>query len=299
MLLVLIGALLAQAQTVSRECPSLIAHARELYDSKRFDSAASEFEEAAKRCAPRPPLLLGLGQSQLMMQNFEQAIGAFDSAIVLDPKNADAMKLRGDALYLYGKEPEAEKSFRDALNIDRANQGAHYALGRMLYQQSRYPEAVTEFRNAIERDPQSYRALDNLALCYEALNRDDLALKTYFQALDLVYLNHPEYDWVYGNLANFYLRRGDNEKAFQLGAEAAKRNPNSARNFFLTGKALSKLEKTEQSVRWLQQAERLDPEYPEPRYLLAQIYRKQGKIQDADRELNTFRELNRNPRPRK
>ena len=289
------GALLAQAQ----ECRSIITHARESYEAKRFDSAALEFEQAATLCSPKPPLLLGLGQSQLMIRKFAEAIETFDKTISLDPKNAAAMKLRGDALYLAGKEPEAEKSYRDALNMDAGDQAAHYALGRMLYQESRYTESVAAFQKALERDPRSYRALDNLALCYEALDRDDLALKYYFQALDLVYKDHPEYDWVYGNMANFFLRRGENEKAFQLAAEAAKRNPNSARNFFLTGKALSKLDKPEQSVRWLVQAERLDPEYPEPRYLLAQIYRKQGKAEDAERELNTFRKLNRKPRLRK
>lgn len=295
MLLFLTGALLAQSQG----CPSLIERARGSYEAKRFDSAAAEFEQAVKLCAPQQPLLLGLGQAQLMLQKFAEAIETFDNTIALDPKNAAAMKLRGDALYLAGDETEAEKSFRDALNVEPENQAAQYALGRMFYQQSRYTEAVAEFGKVIERDPQSYRSLDNLALCYEALNRDDLALKYYFQTLDLVYKSHPEYDWVYGNLANFYLRRGENEKAFQLAAEASKRNPNSARNFFLTGKALSKLDKTEQSVRWLEQAERLDPEYPEPRYLLAQIYRKQGKTGEAERELNTFRELNRKHRPRK
>ena len=292
-------AILIWALLQAQECPSLIARARESYAAKRFDSAAFEFEQAVKLCSPKAPLLLGLGQSQTMMQKFADAIDTFDKTIALDPNNAAAMKLRGDALYLTGKEPEAEKSFRDALVVDPANQAAHYALGRMFYQQSRYPEAVAEFRKVIESDPKSYRALDNLALCYEALNQDDLALKHYFQALDLVYKDHPEYDWVYGNLANFYLARGDNEKAFQLAAEAAKRNPNSARNFFLTGKALSKLDKTEQSVRWLQQAERLDPEYPEPRYLLAQIYRKQGKTEEAARELKRFRELNGKPRLRR
>lgn len=294
----LIGALLAQAVS-NQECPSLIARARASYEAKRFDSAAIDFGQAAKLCSPKPALLLGLGQSELMLQKFAEAIDTFNQTIALDPNNAAAMKLRGDALYLLGKEPEAEKSFRDALSADPANQAAHYALGRMFYQQSRYPEAAAEFGKVIEADPKSYRALDNLALCYEALNQDDLALKTYFRALDLVYKDHPEYDWVYANLANFFLGRGQNEKAFQLAAEAAKRNPKSARNFFLTGKALSKLDKTEQSVRWLQQAERLDPDYPEPRYLLAQIYRKQGKTEDADRELKSFRELNGKPRPRR
>jgi len=41
--------------------------------------------------------------------------------------------------------------------------------------------------------------------------------------------DHPTYDWAHANLADFFLRRDQNEKAFQLAAEAAARNPASAR----------------------------------------------------------------------
>lgn len=75
-------------------------------------------------------------------------------------------------------------------------------------------------------------------MCHDSLSQDTDALRSFFKALDLVIKDHPNYDWAHANLADFFLRRNEHEKAFQLAAEAAKRNPASARNCFLTAKAL-------------------------------------------------------------
>jgi tetratricopeptide (TPR) repeat protein len=294
-LLLFLGAFLAECQ----ECPVVVGRARLAYESKKFDTAVAEFRSAVDACGEQPPVLIGLAQSYLMAQKVEDAARILDRVLEIDGRNVTALKLRGDIFYLLGKDEEAETALLRAIQIDHANEPARYALGRIYYQLQRYPEAVAQFEEIVARDPKNYRAHDNLALAYDSMNSDDLALKHYFAALELVYKDHPEYDWVYGNLADHYLRLGDYAKAFQLGAEAAKRNPASARNFFLTGKALWNLGKVEQSVRWLKQAETLDPAYPEPRYVLGQIYRKQGDVEASKRELEVFRQLNSNPRPRR
>src|SRR5207237_8755939 len=92
------------------------------------------------------------------------------------------------------------------------------------------------------------------------------------------------------NLAGFVLRRDEHEKAFQLAVEAAKRNPSSARNCFLTAKALVRLDKQDLSLRWLERAVELDPQYAEALYLLGQTYRKLGRNADAARALARFAE---------
>ena len=102
--------------------------------------------------------------------------------------------------------------------------------------------------------------------------------------------DHPEYDWAHANLADFFLRRNEPEKAFQLAAEAAKRNPGSARNCFLTAKALVRLDKHELSLRWLERAVEFDPHYAEALYLLGQTYRKLGREADAAQTLARFKE---------
>jgi len=110
--------------------------------------------------------------------------------------------------------------------------------------------------------------------------------------------DHPSYDWAHANLADFFLRRDQNEKAFQLASEAAKRNPEAPRNFFLTGKALVRLEKHERSLRWLERAVTLDPQFADALYLLAQTYRKLGRQDDAAKTLERFKEVSKT-RPRR
>lgn len=285
---VAVGVLLSDAQG----CPVLLGRARLAYEERKFDVAAAEFTRSLEACGEKPALLIGLAQSYLMAQRLDDALRTLDRTLALRPDEVAALKLKGDTLYLKGDDAGAEKMLLRALDIEPANEPACYALGRIYYHLQRYEDAAAQFRKIVEREPNNYRAHDNLALTYEAMTNDELARKHYFRALELVYKDHPEYDGVYGNLADYYLRHGDFNKAFQLAAEAAKRNPRSARNFFLTGKALWKLDRTDQSVRWLEESEVLDPRYPEPKYLLGRIYRKQGRIAESDRELAAFKELN-------
>lgn len=275
----------------AEECPVIVQRARQAYEARKFDVSIAEFERALSACPQRARILQELGQAQLMDRRFDASVNSFRRSIELDPKNTMAHKLLGDALYLSGKELDAEQSLKTALTLDPNFEPALYALGRVHYQQNRFPEAAAQFQKVIDLDPKNYRAHDNLGLCYDAMYRDSDALRHFFKALDLVHKDHPEYDWPYANLADFFLKRNQYEKAFQFAAEAAQRNPNSARNFFLTGKALATLNKDELSLRWLERAVSLDPTYREAHYLLARAYQKLGRKDDAQRALAEFRDL--------
>jgi tetratricopeptide (TPR) repeat protein len=234
-----------------------------------------------------------------MARRLEPALLTLERLLKAEPANTNALKLYGDVLYLLGRESEAEKALESALTIDPRHDPSRYSLGRIRYQQSRFDEAADLFRTLLQQDPEDYRSHDNLALCYAALRQDALAIRHFLRALEIVHEKYPKYDTVYANAANFFLERDQYEKAFQLAAEAAKRNPVSARNFFLTGKALVKLEKQELSVRWFKQAAELEPTYTEPHYWLAQVYRKLERTEEANSELQKFRELTKAPRARR
>jgi tetratricopeptide (TPR) repeat protein len=277
------------------DCPEALERGRQAYETRRFEISIAEFERALAVCPRRAQVSLALGEAQLMAGRLEASLESLRQAVKLDPKNVTAHKVLGDALYLKGQEAEAEQSLKAALALDPKFEPARYALGRIYYQQNRFPEAVQQFQAVIELDPNNYRAHDNLGLCYDALYRDADALRHFLKALDLVYKDHPDYDSAHADLAGFFLKRNEYEKAFQLAAEAAQRNPRAARNFFLTGKALVGLNKEQLSLRWLERAVELDPGYREAHYLLARTYQKLGRKEDADRELAKFRELAEKP----
>ncbi len=246
-------------------CPEILDGAQRAFAAREFDAAATGFGRANTACPNQPAILVALGQ----------------------------------VLYVTGKEMEAEQAILKAISIDGSNTAALYALGRIYYQQKRYPEAVTQLQKTVQLDPTHYKAWDNLGVCYDALNRDSDALRSFFHSLDLVMKDHQDYDWAHANLADYFLRRNEYEKAFQLAAEAARRNPASARNCFLSGKALVKLEKFDLSLRWLERATQLDNTYSEAFYLLSQTYRKMEREEDSTRALARFRELSKSPPARR
>ncbi len=258
-------ALLVPLLQAGGECPSLLRDAQAAFDGRKLEIAISGFERAIAICPPKPDIHVTLGQ----------------------------------LLFLSGQEIEAERRIKAAVDMNPKHTGALYALGRIYYEQKRYLEGVEQLNKLTAIDPANHKAWDNLGLCHDALSQDAEALRAFFRALDLVMRAHPDYDWAHANLADFFLRREQYEKAFQLAAEAARRNPSSARNAFLTARALAKLDKPDISLRWLEQAVKLDVDYAEAWYVLAQTYRKLGRAGDADKALVKFKETNVKPKARR
>jgi len=60
---------------------------------------------------------------------------------------------------------------------------------------------------------------------------------------------------------------------------------NEMDGFFLTGRALGKLERWELAAKWLGQAVALDPKYAEARYQYSLALRKLGRSTEADEQL--------------
>jgi len=226
----------------------------------------------------------------LFARQVPAALDTLERLLALNGRNVDALKLKARALYLAGRDADAERALNAAAALAPVDDEIVYDLGRIYYQQNRYRDAAAQFQRAITLNPRSHKAYDNLGLATEALGDVPQAIRHYLKAIDLVHKDHPHYDVVYANLADLMLKLGEYWKAFDLAAEAAQRNPDDARNLFLTGKALVKMERFDISLKWLERAVALDPSYPEPRYVLAQTYRRLGRAADAERELNAFQQ---------
>ncbi len=271
-----------------QECQQAEERARRAYDERRYDQAASDFTRAVSACGPSAPLLLALGQAQLLASRPADALASLDRIAADDPDYVQALKVKARALYLLARDREAEETLKRAAARAPADAEVPYNLGRVYYQQGRHAEAAEAFRHATALDPRAYRAWDNLGLASEALGDVAQAQTHYLTAIALVYKDHPDYDVVYANFADLLLKVGNFQRAFDLAVEAAQRNHNEPRNFFLAGKALVQLGRADLSVRWFEQAIALNPDYPEPHYLLSQTYRSLGRPADADRALKSF-----------
>ena len=271
-----------------QDCQEKQAAARRAYEARRYAEAAEHFSVATRTCGPSAPLFLALGQAQLLAQNPADAVATLERIRTADAEYVPSLKVKARALYLLNRDPEAEEALKRAAARAPSDAEIPYHLGRIYYQQGRHTEAAETFRRAITLDPRAYRAWDNLGLALEALGDVAQAQQHYLKAIALVHKDHPTYDVVYANFADLMIKLGNYQSAFDLAAEAAERNPNEPRNFFLAGKALVQLGRSDLSVRWFEQAIALNADYPEPHYLLSQAYRKLGRLADAERELKSF-----------
>jgi tetratricopeptide (TPR) repeat protein len=272
-----------------QECQEAQARARLAYDERRYDQAALHFDRAVSACGSSAPLLLALGQAQLLARRPADAVTTLDRIPLDDQDYVQALKVKAKALYLLRRDSEAEATLKRAAARAPADAEIPYDLGRIYYQLGRHTEAAASLRRATELDPRAYKAWDNLGLASEALGDVAQAQQHYLKALALVHKDYPRYDVVYANFADLLIKLGNYQRAFDLAVEAAERNPGEPRNFFLAGKALVQLERRDLSVRWFEQAIALNPDYPEPHYLLAQTYRSLGRAADAARALKSFK----------
>lgn len=298
---------------------------RGAFQQRQYEQAARQFRLALEACPYQSALLLELSEAQARGRHFPEAIRTaqqflekqrgsvpgrlalanayfmaqrFDearqeAALVLkaDPAQPAALKLRGNIEYLVGEFDHAEDTFISLLDKYPGDEEAPYMLGRIYYQQGRFDYAIGQFQRALKIDPRSYKAYDNLGLCYQALGDSEMATRHFLTAIKMVEKDHPDYDWAYANLANLLLEKGDAQQAFAAASKAADRNPLAARNFYIGGKALCKLEKTDLCMNWLERSVSLDPNYPDPLYLLAKVYGQLGREEKAKQTLEKFREV--------
>jgi tetratricopeptide (TPR) repeat protein len=283
-------AVAAQAAADNGACTAQLAIARDAYEQRAYARARMAFAAALTPCGMTPALLLALAQAELLSGDVEASLATLRRLESTGPLDVPAMKVRARALYLAARDHDAERTLVSAAALAPDDAEIPYDLGRMYYQQQRHQEAREAFSRAIAIDPRAYKAWDNLGLTWEALGDVEEATRHYARAMAIAHEEAPGYDVVYANYADLLIREGDYRRAFDAAAEAAQRNPRDARNFLLAGKALTRLDALEVSIKWLTQATALDPTLPEPHYLLARTYRRLGRNAEAEAAMAAFQD---------
>ncbi len=256
---------------------------------RKYKDAVARAEQYVKGDPASVEGLMTLGNALMIAQRWDDAKPVFERARKLEPDNVRLLLLEANNFYLLAEDGKAEQDLLRVMEMDPNNTKAPYMLGRIYYMDNRGDYALAQFLRVLRLDKKNYKAWDNLGLCYDAMGETEKAIGAYLQAIKLVEKDHPEYDWVYANLADLLLRKNDFEKAYHAASMAAKRNPYRSRNFFLGGKALMKLKRPEDAVKWFERSVALDPDFPDPLYALGQAYMKTGQKKKAIATLKKFR----------
>ena len=149
--------------------------------------------------------------------DYDQAIGSFQRALVLDPLNADAYRGLAKAYERLGKLGEAESTYRNAI-VARPNYwAAHSELGGFYFRQGRYAEAEKEFQTVVQLTPDNARGYSYLGVAALAQNHYEDAARLFEKSV-AIKPTDTAYDYL-GILFFTQARYADAARYFELAVQ--------------------------------------------------------------------------------
>jgi tetratricopeptide (TPR) repeat protein len=222
-----------------------------LFETGRIRDAIDQLERALAQRPGDPDLLYYLAEAHGRLSK-----QLFDQLTAQTPPSARAHEMLAEAQAGVGNRDAADKEFRAALAMRPDLRGVHYALGELYLGVGDYEKAEQEFREETRLAPGFAAAAYKLGVVL--MNRGETkAALAELQRADT-------------------LQPGMPETLLELGKAAAMSGDAS-----LAEALFRRVLEQEQTTGVAESAH----------YQLAQIYRKAGRVADADRELKLFQEM--------
>ncbi len=282
-----------------------------------YPHAAAVLKRGLQLNPNMPSAAAMLGMSYFQMGENDQAEPLLETALRANPKDDQIEMVLVHILFNAKKLSEASVHLNNLVTRDPKNQEAWYLLGKTYLQQS---EDALKKINAI--DPNSVVAHEIAGEIDESMHNYDLALVEYKKAIDMApqkpgthmhmgdaywnigkwqsaqgefreeLKNDPNNCLAHWKLANAILEANDsNDEALTQSSQAIERCPTLMQARVDRARALVRLGKQADALPDLLMAENDSPREPSIHFLLAAVYRAQGKSAEAQTEMKTYGQL--------
>ena len=147
------------------------------------------------------------------VKNLDAAIGAYQTAFILTPKDIDIYINLGSAFYEKGEYNNALSVYRQAIELEPHNAKIYCNLGYLYWGKGEIEEAIKTYETAIKYDPEYDIAYNNLGVIY----LDDLGrVQKAIELFELAIKYNPNYALANYNLARSIAITGDKVEAAKL-----------------------------------------------------------------------------------
>ncbi len=153
--------------------------------TKHIPLDVSSSQETATQSLETAESYNNLGVAYQKRGELEEAIGAFKTAISIDPNLAEAHVNLGNGYGMQGRLDDALVAFKEAIRIDPNLAGVYSNLGHIYGMQGRLDEAIVQYKKGIAINPDYTTAHYNLACAYSLKNEKTLAIETLQKAITL------------------------------------------------------------------------------------------------------------------
>ena len=252
---------------------------------------------------------LNYGNQLWRLEEYEEALSAFNRAIELKPSFYQAWYAKGLTLRFQGRYQEAMKAFDRAIEESQENFApAWRGRGQVLASLNRYREALVSFDKAIILKPRDFALNVLRGEVLHKLERSQEAIAAYTKAIKIN--PHP---FAYYNRANIHSNLGDYQAAIADYSKAIKVNPNYPQAYNNRGINYYDLGEYQEAIADYTKAIALNPSYipaynnrAYTRYILgekeraiedvqqvAEIYKYKGDTSNYQKTISWLRQLKR------
>jgi tetratricopeptide (TPR) repeat protein len=314
---------IAKYQAMIKLAPHLAAAYNNLgmlyFDSHDYTRAAEVLQHGMELNPNMPSAAAMLGMSYFQLGKNEKAQPLLEAALRANPKDDQVEMVLVQILINERKLPEASSRLNDYLARNPKSQEAWYLLGKTYLQMSE--DALKKIN---EIDPDSVVAHEIAGEIDESMHNYDLALVEYKKAIDKApqtpgtHMHMGDAFWHMGKwesaqtefraeltndpnnciarwkLADAILEANDsNDEALSELNRVVERCPTLMQARVDRARALVRLGKHDEALPDLLMAEKESPNEPTIHFLLAAVYRAQGKSTEAQTEMQTYGRLQR------
>jgi tetratricopeptide (TPR) repeat protein len=221
----------------------------------QHDRAVEWFARAIRQ-APRLDYLKNLGTALHRLGHLEEALKAYDKALMFAPEDAEIWTNIGNALTQAGRHDEASLSFEHALKLNPRSPDAAIERGRALFKLTRYEEALACFDLVNEMRPDDADVAHMRSTCMVRLRRFDEALPEVRKVLAL----KPGNADALNNLGAIHQSRGRHEQALPCFDQALALRPDFIHAMNNKAFSLTELQQFDKAFAIYERVAALDPD---------------------------------------
>jgi Flp pilus assembly protein TadD len=155
-----------------------------LFQQGQYARARESFARAAELKPEDPGLAYNLGQCYDRLGDVKKAEETYHVCLDKDPNHAEGRHALARLLMLQGRRSEAEQTIQTWLVAQPKVADAYAADAWLLRQDGDINKTQVRLQQALKLDPHNVRAMIQLGLLYEYLDRADRALVLYERALE-------------------------------------------------------------------------------------------------------------------
>jgi tetratricopeptide (TPR) repeat protein len=226
------------------------------------------------------------GQALYQLGQQAEALKPLSRAIDVDPNAIDAHRWIASSYYDLGAIHHALSHLQIIATLDPRDPRPHRLMGLMHKDFEHYSDAIACYRESLTRDPAQSSAGEirlELAECQTKQREYQDALATLAEA------PQQPATWVLAAECHIGLTHGSD--ADPLIARALASDPDNLAARMLAATRSLEAGRVDEAAGHLRQAVDRHPRDYTARFKLSQVYRRVGKIEDADRELKTSEEI--------